>query len=76
MVNELKGAVVARFGTITAFASAAKWDRKKASRIVNHVQAPLAHDMETMAELLEVNDGDTFVRLFLPRVSTMWNRRG
>ena len=74
MINELKGAIVAHYGTITEFANAAKWDRKKASRIANHVQAPLAHDMETMADLLDVKDGDTFVRLFLPHVSTKWNK--
>ena len=74
MLNELKGAIVARYGTITAFAEAAKWDRKKASRIANRVQEPLVRDMDTMAELLDVNDGDTFVRLFLPQVSTKWNK--
>lgn len=73
MENALKGAVFARFQNITAFAKAMGWDRKKASRIVNHVQKPTASDMEKMAIVLDVKDAETFVDLFLPSVSTMWN---
>lgn len=72
MLNELKGAVVARFGTITAFANALNWDRKKASRIVNRVQTPTVNDLYTMAKALNVNDSETFVRIFLPTFTTMW----
>ena len=72
MVNELKGAVVAKYGTISAFAKVIKWDRKKASRIVNHVQDPTVDDLYTMVEALGVKDSETFTRIFLPRITTLW----
>jgi hypothetical protein len=49
-----------------------KWDRKKASRIVNRRQKPTASDMEKMAKCLHIEDADSFVHIFLPSVSTMW----
>ena len=73
MENALRGAVLTKFQTITDFANAMKWDRKKASRIVNHIQAPSAKDMENMVKVLDVPDSDSFVRIFLPSISTMWN---
>lgn len=72
MENTIRGAVLGRFQSITDFANAMEWDRKKASRIVNRVQKPSAEDMEKMAAILEVKDADSFVRIFLPSVSTMW----
>lgn len=73
MSNELRGAVLSKFSSITAFADALEWDRKKASRIVNRVQKPSADDMEKMSELLDITNADSFVRIFLPTVSTKWN---
>ena len=72
MVNELKGAVVAKYGTIAAFAKVLKWDRKKASRVVNHIQSPTIDDMYAMVIALDVKDSDTLTRLFLPKITTMW----
>ena len=72
MKNDLRGAVMAKFPSITKFAEAMKWDRKKASRIINHLQKPSADDMEEMAKVLDINDATSFVRIFLPSVSTMW----
>ena len=72
MENHLRGAVLTKFTSISDFARAMKWDRKKASRIVNHVQKPSANDMERMAECLGIQDEVSFVRIFLPSVSTMW----
>ena len=71
--NDLRGAVLAKFRTITQFADAMKWDRKKASRIVNRLQNPTVEDMENMSEVLEVRDAVSFVRIFMPTISTMWN---
>ena len=70
----MRGAVLSRFHSITDFAEAMGWDRKKASRIVNRVQKPSADDMEQMAERLGIHDADSFVRIFLPSVSTMWEK--
>ena len=72
MENELRGRVLAKHQSISSFARALNWDRKKASRIVNRQQKPTAKDMEDMAVELEVKDGDTFVRLFLPSIPTKW----
>jgi len=72
MDNELRGAVLSRYPSIKMFADALKWDRKKASRIVNRIQTPTVNDMYKMANLLSVRDSDTFVRLFLPNLPTMW----
>jgi len=74
MENLLRGAVLTKFPNITSFAKAMKWDRKKASRIVNHVQRPTADDMERMALCLDIQDSDTFMRIFLPSVPTMWEK--
>ena len=72
MENSLRGAVLAQFPSIKAFADAMNWNRKKGSRIVNRKQYPTAKDMEKMAALLKVPDATSFVRIFLPSVSTMW----
>lgn len=72
MANELRGAVLSKYRTITDFADAAKWDRKKASRIVNRVQQPSVNDMYKMSDLLDICDADSFVRIFLPEAYTMW----
>ena len=72
MENKLKSAVLAKYFSITAFAKALRWDRKKASRIVNRVQAPSVDDMYLMADALCVDDSDTFVNIFLPELTTKW----
>ena len=75
MENTLRGAVLAKYPNISAFAKELKWDRKKASRIVNRQQLPSAKDMEQMAMFLDIRDGDSFVRIFLPSVPTLWEDR-
>ncbi|MBP5442273.1 MAG: hypothetical protein J6Y60_03450 [Treponema sp.] len=75
MENRLRGAVLAKFPNISEFAKAMEWDRKKASRIVNRQQLPSANDMEQMSKCLDIKDADSFVRIFLPTVPTMWEER-
>lgn len=72
MENQLRGVVMSRFPNISAFSRAMKWDRKKASRIINHLQKPTAKDMEQMAKCLEIKDYRLFVDIFFPSVSAMW----
>lgn len=72
MENELLSSILAKYRNISNFARAIGWDRKKASRVANRVQLPTANDMEQMAVALDVQDSDTFVRLFLPSVPTLW----
>ena len=74
MENELRGAVLAKYPNITAFANALKWDRKKASRIINRVQNPTVSDIYKMSTLLDITDAETFVRIFLPLAHTKWER--
>ena len=73
MDNALRGAVLTKFQSIKSFGDAMKWDRKKASRIVNRVQKPSVDDMEKMAIVLEVDNPTSFVRIFMPSISTMWD---
>ena len=72
MENQLRGVVLAKFRNISSFARELKWDRKKASRIVNRQQKPTASDMEQMAEALDIRDCVSFVHIFLPSVPTKW----
>lgn len=72
MENALRGAVLAQFPSIKSFSDAMEWNRKKGSRIVNRKQYPTAKDMEKMAVLLKVPDACSFVRIFFPSISTMW----
>ena len=74
MENKLRGAVLSNYRSITEFAKAMNWDRKKASRIVNHVQYPSVDDMCCMAGVLGVTDGDRFVEIFLPDLTTKWGK--
>jgi hypothetical protein len=75
MENTLRGAVLAKYKSISSFADVLNWDRKKASRIVNRQQLPSAKDMEQMATHLDIKDGDTFVRVFLPSLPTKWETK-
>ena len=72
MENTLRGAVLAKYPNISAFAKALNWDRKKTSRIVNRQQLPSAKDMEQMAMCLGIQECDSFVHIFLPSIPTMW----
>ena len=73
MENKLRGAVLTKYTSITAFAQDLKWDRKKTSRIVNHVQNPSVDDMYKMSDLLGVTDSRSFVEIFLPALTTKWD---
>lgn len=75
MENRLRGEVLAKFTSITSFAKALKWDRKKASRIVNRIQRPTVDDLEQMSECLGIHDSESFMRIFLPWIPTMWEKQ-
>lgn len=70
MPNNLRGAVLSRYPSITAFAKAMKWDRKKASRIINNIQQPSVKDIEDIAALLDIVDDHAFVSIFFDGLST------
>ena len=52
--NQLKGRIVAMYGTIRNFADKLGWSPRKVSYIVNGLQEPNASDIEHMAKALEV----------------------
>lgn len=52
--NMLRGRIVERFKTITAFAAAIGWSPRKAFDIVNGKQEPSARDIENMAKALQI----------------------
>lgn len=72
MENTLRGAVLTKFSSITAFADAMNWDRKKASRVVNRVQKPSADDMEKIADVIGIHEHKQFIDVFFPHLSTKW----
>ena len=76
MENRLRGAVLAKYPNISAFAEDIGWDRKKASRIVNRQQLPTAKDMDRMTDYLEIDNAEDFVRIFLPSIPTKWECKG
>lgn len=71
MQNNLRGKVLGAYPSITAFAKAIKWDRKKASRIVNGRQDPSTKDIEEMVSLLEISNANDFVNIFFDGLSTL-----
>lgn len=67
-----RGAVVSKYGSISAFARHLNWSTRKANYIVNGRQQPTAEDMERMADALDIKTAEEFVRFFYPSKSTMW----
>lgn len=52
--NALRGRIVAMFGTIDAFAKALGWSKRKVSYIVNGKQEPTGKEIESMADILNI----------------------
>ena len=74
--NNLRGVVVARFGSISKFAKHLGWSYAKAYRIVHMVQQPHSSDIFAMAAALQLDDGDSILRLFiLPYCSQNANKK-
>ncbi len=75
MLN-LRGIILSKFKTISAFADAIGWKRNKASRIVNNVTKPDVDDMVAIARVIDVKTPEQFTFLFFNDLSTMWTREG
>ena len=69
--SKLRGLIYGAYPSISAFARAIKWYRKKASRIVNDSQEPTTQDIKEMAELFNISNAADFVNIFFDDVSTM-----
>lgn len=72
MNGQLRGAVYAKYRTITAFANTIGWSYSKASRIVNEEQNPSAAEIALMAKTLEITNPSDFMRIFFDDMSTKW----
>lgn len=62
--NELRGAVLAKFKTVGAFAEAVNWSKNKAYRIVRGEQLPDSADIQAICVALRIKDPEAIVRLF------------
>lgn len=71
MQSNLRGAVLSMYPSISSFARAIHWDRKKASRIINDVQQPSRKDIEEISALLNISSAEDFVNIFFSDLSTL-----
>lgn len=67
----LRGAILQKYPSATAFGKAMGWDRKKASDIMNGRRHPNADEMVQIAKDIGVTDASSFMSLFFPKLSTM-----
>lgn len=74
--NELRGCVIAKFGTIGKFAEAINWSFRKASYILSGRQVMTVKDVKECAEVLSIDNADDFLRIFYPMQSIKWTRKG
>lgn len=67
----LRGAVLQKYPSASAFGKAMGWPRQKASDIMNGRRQPDADEMILIATDLGINDAKAFMALFFPSLSTM-----
>lgn len=60
----LRGLILSKYKTITAFSEAIGWNRTKASRIVNGIQEPTIQDVKDLTRILEIESLEGFARTF------------
>lgn len=66
----LKGLILQKFYTISAFADSVGWSRNKASRIINGLQEPSIPDIVAICEALDLTEKE-FFDIFFIQLSTM-----
>lgn len=71
MEMTIRGAVLQKYPSATAFGKAMGWGRQKASDIMNGRRQPNAEEMTAIANNIGINDAKTFMSIFFPNVSTM-----
>lgn len=71
--TSLKGYVLQKYFTITAFSKAINWKRNKSSRILNGVQEPTLDDIVELTNALDL-DEQTFFNIFFKKLSTMYTK--
>lgn len=68
----IRGLVLSKYKSISAFAREIGWGRQKAQRILNGIQEPTLSDIEKMAFLLNIKTAETFTCIFFASLSTKW----
>lgn len=71
MEINLRGVILQKYPSATAFGKAMGWDRKKASDIMNGRRQPNADEMTAIAMNVGITDAKAFMSLFFPALSTM-----
>ena len=71
MEMTVRGVVLQKYASASAFGRAMGWNRQKASDIINGRRQPSADEMVLMAQALGVDDAKAFMALFFPSLSTM-----
>lgn len=64
-IMSLKGIVVSKFGSISAFSKEIGWCYSKTNRIVNGKQLPDASEIKDMARVLNIDDPSLVSSIFL-----------
>lgn len=64
-IVNLKGIVVSKFGSISAFSKEIGWCYSKTNRIVNGKQLPDASEIKDMAQVLNIDDPSLVSSIFL-----------
>lgn len=70
MVLNLRGIVLQKYPSTSAFAREVGWGRAKASSILNGRSKPTAAEMITIAEAVGIDDASTFMAIFFPSLAT------
>lgn len=68
-VNQLRGAVVGKFGSMERLAQEIGWSGRKTRDVVSGRQTMTIADIEKLSDALQVRGADEFMRLFFPRLS-------
>lgn len=71
MELNIRGAVLQKYSSASAFGKAMGWNRQKASDIMNGRRQPSADEMVLIAKDLGIDDAKAFMALFFPSLSTM-----
>lgn len=70
MEMTLRGVILQKYPSATAFGKAMGWGRQKASNIMNGRIQPSAEDMIAIANTIGISDASSFMTIFFPSLST------
>lgn len=71
MEMTLRGVILQKYPSASAFGKSMGWGRQKASDIMNGRRQPTAEEMVLIANDIGIQDAKSFMSLFFPSLSTM-----